>query len=739
MALPVFRNGKLLEIQVREILDNALPACTLSGVCLFQPDLFVEGRNFGAEIDHLLHFSTGTTDHLLLIECKAQPIQFRGEAPSLATKEWVAEETDDMLLASQSQPPRVELWNDFGAIKADVLLVDEAHDLTASAQTKIREWWQQGNGRRYLILACDRHQRLRLMGENATILEGIPFVGCSTRLTRNYRSPSPIYGAALALMFRWFGRGGTKVLPTERDFADSFGFSSDEGGLLPTKAGETVDLCLKNDSHPANFWSFTVARYTDWLVAYRWIEEWGLTNQQVLWVRFTHTDLFVDQQGLDRVQLRDLQVHNPDQVIDAHIKGREFPVVVIEGLPSEGVDQTNVTTMLAWRRRLYLCASRATCFLFFVYPKSDGSPVSTAWNDELRALLNCCSTPSNRNEGSSKFWHFRFDYPERLLRPVAFSELESANGIDAPTSVPATKPPKLPVASVTMAPALSPMDRVAPSPPSIPLLHAKPETAASSPAVPSATNAANALAPAIAPHKAPSVAPLVPIPHVVAAPTPPRTVPVPPFPRVALNPLPASAIVTPSVSVAQAARPSITADSVPVPALPPKPTTAKPVSTDDQPVLMSERDFQRAYGQEKGWKQFFERYRQTGALPTHRRAMQPKRQNVFAPPKQTLAPATTALKAATTTSKSVGPEPTYFWMTPRMITNHLGVLPFKVSKAALDAFKRRKWNDIPPLDTDLPPEIVREVYRDLKGTLPTGDELRELRAIITPRGVSPKR
>lgn len=909
MLLPVFRSGKLLEIQVREVLDNARPACTLSGVCLFQPDLFVEGRNFGAEIDHLLHFKSDSADHLLLIECKAQPIQFRGEAASPASKEWVveygsangeprpkfiksqlftqaqallqnlypkaraeavylhtivvsndnatpsltnvapadnrlfyhlvsleslrvllgnksdlaaflgiktkdlaafrvqqsdilrkvrhglvvpelghpdvpngmryvarcreildselikyfkpngegrwvingaagmgktvllayaaavfasgktilekradrqipkrelapwehkqieaalpplgrrkvvlvglnpkqcevlsresqrfgrefqriAEEMDDMLLASMSQPPRIEQWHDHGEIKADVLLVDEAHDLSPSAQAKIRDWWVHGKGKRYLILACDRHQRLRLLGENATILDGISFSGCSTRLTRNYRSPSPVYGAALALMFRWFGAGGAKVIPTERDIVNSFGFAFDDGVRLPTKPREIVEFYLKNDSHPANYWSFTVARYTDWLVAYRWIEEWELNSQQVLWVRFSHTDLFLDQQVLDRVQLRDLDVNNPDQVIDTHIKGREFPVVVIEGLPAEGVDESNLTSMLAWRRRLYLCASRATCFLFFVYPQSDGSQVSSAWNDELRALLRCCSTPFNRNEGSSKFWRFRFEFPEKLLRPDAFLELEPAVEVNIPVTA----------APVVAAPISSPRVTETVAPQSV-IPFVAPAARASTAQIPPAVSRQN-----------PIVTP------VAAFVEPPKFVP---------------AVL--AVAVEQTADPVVPA----------------------KPALMSEKDFQRKYGQEKGWKQFHQRYLQTGVLPTYRPSnirqqpqpiVQVSRKIVIVEKPKVVEPAKAKPTVVVDLSNQIA-------MTPRMISNHLGILTFKVLKSAMDAFKQRKWNDMPQLDADLPPDIVKEIYRVQKHDLPSADDLRVLRGLLKP-------
>lgn len=925
------KNGKLLEIEVREILDEVIPASTLSGVCLFQPDLFVEDRDFGTEIDHLVHVRANSADHLLIIECKAQRIQFRGQAPSLSAREWVveytrggesrqkfiksqmfaqaqallqnlfpkeraetvhlhaivvssasgtpkladrsptdrrityhaigldalsgifrsaadlaaflsaldhdlsivrvqqsdllrrirhglvvpelghpevpngmryvsrcrevldceltkffkptgegrwvingaagmgktvllayaatvfasgnvlrekrsdrqipkrelvrwehpqieamlpklgrrkvvvlglnpkqrevlaheckrfsaefysiADEMDDLTLAGLAHPPRIELWHEQFEIRADVLLVDEAHDLPPLAQARIRDWWLNGKGQRYLILACDRHQRLRLMGDHASILDGVSFSGCSTRLTRNYRSPSPIYGAALALMFRWFGKGGAKVLPTRADFENSFGFAFGEDDFMPVKAGELVSVSLRNDTHPANYWSFTVAHYADWRIAYHWIEEWKLNHHQVLWVRFSHTDNYLDQQGIPCVQLQDLQVHNPDHVIDTHIKGREFPVVVIEGLPAEAVDQTDLATMLAWRRRLYLCASRATCFLFFVYPHSDGSAASESWNAELRALLSCCSMPSNRNESSSKFWRFRFDYPEKLLRPDIFAEIEKADTPETDEHLAQkTAPPVAPASAELTTPVTS----------------RSPATSNTPPPAPAKIHSGNSI-------KAPTVLP--PSPAAIAATPSQRTINSTRVGKAAI-PAPQPAVAPPVVSPPQ--------------------DPGTPI-TEPESALMREKNFQRLYGHEKGWKQIYARYLKTGVLPHHLKiAPVPKQQsaNGHSPQKETRLPESSPKAPA----KSVPVAPP---MTPRMISYHFGVLPFKVLKAAMEILKRRaERNYMPQLDQELHPNVVAEIYRNMSKELPTPEDILNLRGMCEQLPVTPSR
>jgi schlafen family protein len=104
------------------------------------------------------------------------------------------------------------------------ILVDEAHDLPAYAAQQITRAYQEQKP--YLVLACDRHQRLQLAGSDARILPGVDFTNRSKRLRQIYRSPAPVYIASLALMFRWCGDTGPKVMPTIDQIVDYFGFEA---------------------------------------------------------------------------------------------------------------------------------------------------------------------------------------------------------------------------------------------------------------------------------------------------------------------------------------------------------------------------------------------------------------------------------------------------------------------------------------------------------------------------------
>ena len=88
------------------------------------------------------------------------------------------------------------------------LLIDEAHDLKAYAEREIAESYRKGG--MYLVVACDRHQKLRHVAANAKIIDGLNFTNKSVRLRRVYRNPAPVYMASLALMFRWFAQDGPK-------------------------------------------------------------------------------------------------------------------------------------------------------------------------------------------------------------------------------------------------------------------------------------------------------------------------------------------------------------------------------------------------------------------------------------------------------------------------------------------------------------------------------------------------
>jgi len=67
--------------------------------------------------------------------------------------------------------PAIQLWT--GKIPEDchVLVLDEAHDLSSAHAKLISDWVNVPGQKRYLLIACDRHQKLRLVGRDENIMK----------------------------------------------------------------------------------------------------------------------------------------------------------------------------------------------------------------------------------------------------------------------------------------------------------------------------------------------------------------------------------------------------------------------------------------------------------------------------------------------------------------------------------------------------------------------------------------
>lgn len=108
--------------------------------------------------------------------------------------------------------PEFHVFSEITTIDCNVLLVDEAHDLGRSGEKRVREWHEKTPGN-YLVIACDRHQKLRLSQDETRMIDGINFSRCTKKLSRNYRNPFPAYAGSIGLLFRWFASSGPKTIP----------------------------------------------------------------------------------------------------------------------------------------------------------------------------------------------------------------------------------------------------------------------------------------------------------------------------------------------------------------------------------------------------------------------------------------------------------------------------------------------------------------------------------------------
>jgi len=316
--------------------------------------------------------------------------------------------------------PAIRLWT--GTIPEDchVLVIDEAHDLSTAHAKMISDWINTPGQRRYLLIACDRHQKLRLVGQDENIIEGVSFSLKTKKLRLNYRNPFAVYSASLGLMFRWFAKEGPKVLPTKDDLQNGFGFSV-EG----SQDAASVILSMRNDAHPANAWSHCVSTFLTCEAALARLRPCRFRSQDVLWVRFDDEDEHFDYEQLSCFTYHNLNSPESIELTDKYVKGQDFPVVVIEGF-SEHMNawDTPEAEQRMWQRRkeLYVCSSRATAFLFLI--QRAGSNGSTKMGEEVRELVRQLSTPSKDRDGFDRTWRFTVSSTSEVRRMDVFTDAQ---------------------------------------------------------------------------------------------------------------------------------------------------------------------------------------------------------------------------------------------------------------------------------------------------------------------------
>ena len=310
----------------------------------------------------------------------------------------------EFVVCREAQAHRLTIWCE----QASAFLVDEAHDLPAYAAKIISE--VHGSRKFYLVLAYDRHQKLRLTRSNARILEGVDFSSKTTPLRQIYRNPAPIYMGSLAFMFRWCAQDGPKVIPKKDDLETNFGFDVKE---LPD--GD-LEISMKTDAHPANSWSHTVATFPDAETAFQSLESDRMGHEEVLWVRFCEEDRDFDYERLRRFTYHNCRNHDSDLISDKYVKGQEYPVVVIEGFPGfmdryEDSDEGKADEGKMWkfRREVYLCASRATCFLYIVCKPRQLTRENQRIVAELATLVDSLSVPAEAVRGGTRVWSLRIN------------------------------------------------------------------------------------------------------------------------------------------------------------------------------------------------------------------------------------------------------------------------------------------------------------------------------------------
>jgi hypothetical protein len=315
----------------------------------------------------------------------------------------------DPYIESRRVKPQFRVFGELPQIDDDcnVLLVDEAHDLTPDWERRVREWHEKpGN---YLVIACDRHQKLRLSHDNARMIAGVNFSRSTTKLRRNYRNPFPAYAGCLGMLFRWFSDSGPKILPKDVELLDAFGFSE--------VFNETADRLLlrsRNDAHPANNWSHVLSSFPSVAAAYQQLADFPLRKEQVLWIRFSPEESGFNYENLQRWSYHSVHSTDAANLLDKYVKGQEFPVVVIEGVPRmcswaevsrAHPDSLAKARIEMWqaRRLVYLAASRTNVFLYFILPADTPADVA----EEFRLMFAQLGQHLEQPSPSGTLWEIR--------------------------------------------------------------------------------------------------------------------------------------------------------------------------------------------------------------------------------------------------------------------------------------------------------------------------------------------
>jgi len=332
------------------------------------------------------------------------------------------------------QKPVFRHWT--GSINKDcnILIIDEAHDLSLSDQQTVANWFKDDNQRfpqKYLFVACDRNQSLKRKYSDEDIIDGLNFSGHSTRLNRVYRCPFPVYAASIGILFRWFASEGGSVVLSNRRLREHFAFRAD----VVEEKESSMTLSMRNDSHPGNNWKQTVSYFVNCTTAYDHLSQFHLEREDVLWACFRKIEEEFDYNLIQRYfTFVDLQGNDADNEIDKNIKGQEFAVVIVEGLPTDlnplqlkdkkywGDNVSEIENkMWRLRRNVYITCSRASAFLYFVLDIDNSDNENQL---ELKNLIKQVAHSERGKNESGQTWTFKVNKLPIKRKPIVFKDIE---------------------------------------------------------------------------------------------------------------------------------------------------------------------------------------------------------------------------------------------------------------------------------------------------------------------------
>ena len=303
-----------------------------------------------------------------------------------------------------------------------------------SDQKTVADWLQNDNPNspnKYLLVACDRNQSLKRKYSDEDIIEGINFSGHSTRLNRVYRCPFPVYVASIGILFRWFASQGGNVELSNRKLREHFAFKAD----VIEENEKSMILSMRNDSHPGNNWNQTVSYFNNCTTAFSHLLQFPLKREDVLWACFKKNEKEFDYNKIQGLfTFVDLQGNDADDEIDRNIKGQEFSIVIVEGLPANlnpiqlnkkenWGDEISEIESKMWkcRKNVYITCSRASAFLYFI---SDINNPGDENAKELKNLIKQVTQSDRRENESGQTWTFKVNKFAIKRKPIIFKDVE---------------------------------------------------------------------------------------------------------------------------------------------------------------------------------------------------------------------------------------------------------------------------------------------------------------------------
>jgi len=155
------------------------------------------------------------------------------------------------------------------------------------------------------------------------------------------------------------------------------------------------------------------------------------------------------------------RIEGAHKLCDKYVKGLEYPVVVIEGFPRFMDKADEESKMWSFRRELYLCASRATCFLYLICNAGETTGEDACLKrikQEIARLVDAVAMPTDPYAKGVREWKFNIKGTTERRKLSVFDELNDKTETKETPTVPALDVTITPVAVAMPSKALTAVD-----------------------------------------------------------------------------------------------------------------------------------------------------------------------------------------------------------------------------------------------------------------------------------------